>query len=54
MCQTDKLQYPQMFEMLMDTNVFFADTGYSVDSTGHIQGLVNKIELTKVDFNDLT
>ena len=42
MCQTDKLQFPQIVEMFMYTNIFIADTGASVDSTGHIQILINK------------
>ena len=41
MCQTDKLQLPQTVEMLMYTNVFIADIEASVDSTGHIQVLIN-------------
>ena len=49
MCQTDKLQYPQMFEMLMDTNVFVADTGDNVDSIGNIQGLINNMKPGKED-----
>lgn len=40
-CQTDKMQYPQTLELLMDPNVFIADTGASVDSTGHKIGLQN-------------
>ena len=49
MCQTDELQFPQTVEMLMYTNVFIADTGASVDSTGHLQGLINKKKPAKGD-----
>ena len=33
MCQTDKIQFSQTVEMLMDPNVFISDTGVSVDIT---------------------
>ena len=33
--------------MIMNTNVFIADTEASVDSTGHMQGLINKMKPQK-------
>ena len=45
--QTNKLQFPQKIEMIMDTNVFIVNTVASVDSTGYIKGLINKMKPAK-------
>ena len=47
MCQTDKLQLPQIVEMLMDPNVFIAYTGDSVYSIEHIHVLINSMRPEK-------
>ena len=49
MCQTDKLQLLQTVEMIIDTNVFISETGANVDSTGNIQGFINKTKPAKGD-----
>ena len=49
MFQTDNLQIPQKVEILMDPNIFIADTGVSFNSTGHIQVLINDMKPLKGD-----
>jgi len=38
---TDKIEFPQTLALLLDPNVWVADTGASVDSTGHKMGVQN-------------
>ena len=47
MCQTDKLKLPQTAEMLMDINVFIADTRESVNITGKLQDFINNMNSVK-------
>eukprot|EP00957_Ditylum_brightwellii_P061109 4637111-Ditylum_brightwellii.AAC.1 len=36
------MHFPQTLELLLDPDVWVADTGASCDSTGHVFGLRNK------------
>ena len=47
MWQIDKLQSPQIVEMLMEPNVFISYTGASFDSTGHIQVFIKNMKPEK-------
>ena len=49
MCLPDKLQFPQIVEMLIDPNVIISDTGDSVYSTEHIHILINSMKPEKGD-----
>jgi len=38
----DEIEFPKTMKLLFDPNVWIADTGASVDSTGHAIGTINK------------